>query len=389
MYLTDEELDSGIIIVNPNSIKNTKPGDTIVNGTISEDEKYGIPTSEDFVEIEKISGILEDEKDEDEHIYLKECDLSKYYGDPSKEGAFLKSNLFSELTTDYQRAIARRNLGISEAYSMLWGNITGNLLNQEDLVKFVQESSVEGFNNIIDEINLKLSQWAYELNQRLENKADIMSPDFKGTPTTTNPIISDDSKRIPTTNWVNAVVDNALGGTNLKGISITPEYIYIGDVAKTVTVTWDYEESVESQSINGIELDPNIRSYTFKDVTETMYIRIKYVHGGVTYARAVSFNVICPIYYGNSPDYKKCKLSPQYRITADGGDQDYIYIFVPDGEKAILSVNGIQGGFICLGYIVLNDYTYYVYRSENIGLGKTIIDIINQDYTIGQFKYLT
>lgn len=386
MYLTDEELDSGIIIVNPNSIKETKPGDTIINGTISEDEVYGIPTSEDFVEISKLSGISEDNKDNEEHIYVRECDPSKYYGDPSKEGAFLKSNLFSELTTDYQRAIARRNLGISEAYAMLWGNITGNLLNQEDLVKFVQESSVEGFNSIVDEINLKLSQWAYELNQRLENKADITSPDFKGTPTTTNPIISDDSRRIPTTSWVNAVVDNALGGTNLKGIQLSPEYIYLGDAATDVTVTWSYEEPVESQSINGISLDSNVRSYTFYNVSETTYIRIRYVHGGVTYARAVSFNVICPIYYGNSPDYTKCNKSPDSRITADGGTENYIYIFVPGEEDSILQFNGIQGGFTKLGYIEINNYTYTVYKSENIGLGETVIDILNQD---GQIKYLT
>jgi hypothetical protein len=40
---------------------------------------------------------------------------------------------------------------------MVWGNITGNLLNQDDLVKFVQDSSIQGFNLLIDEINLKLS----------------------------------------------------------------------------------------------------------------------------------------------------------------------------------------------------------------------------------------
>ena len=96
-----------------------------------------------------------------------------------------------------------------------------------------------------------------------------MSPDFKGTPTTTNPIITDDSRRIPTTSWVNSVVDNALGGTNLKGINLSPEYIYIGEGHTNVTVTWAYAEEVESQSINGIELNPNIRSYTFENISET------------------------------------------------------------------------------------------------------------------------
>lgn len=389
MYLTDEELDSGIILFNPSSINKTKPGDVVVNGTISEDEKFGIPTSEDFIEIEKLN-IEIDKKEDEDHLYVKGCDASSYYGDPSRKGEFLKKNLFSELTTEYERAIARRNLGISEAYAMVWGNITGNLLNQDDLVKFVQDKSTQGFNLLIDEINLKLSQWAFEINEELERKADIMSPDFKGTPTTTNPIITDDSRRIPTTSWVNAVVDNALGGTNLKGINLSPEYIYLGEGAVNVTVTWSYEENVEFQSINGIELDPNVRSYTFENLSETTYIRIRYIHGGVTYAKAVSFNVICPIYYGNSSDYLQCKKSPDYRIKANAGLQDYIYIFVPDGgDNSILSVNGIHGGFIALGYIKINGYIYTVFKSEQVNLGETIVDIINQDYTIGQYKYLT
>lgn len=389
MYLTDKELDSGIILFNPSSINTIKPGDTVVNGTISEDEKFGIPTSEDFIEIEKLNVVEADKEEDEDHLYVKGCDAASYYGDPSKEGEFLKKNLFSELTTDYERAIARRNLGIAEAYAMLWGNITGNLLNQEDLVKFVQENSTQSFNQLIDEINLKLSQWAYEINHEIERKADITSPDFKGTPTTTNPIITDDSRRIPTTSWVNSVVDNALGGTNLKSIKLSPEYIYLGEPATDVTVTWEYEEEVESQTINGIEINSNVRSYTFKNVSETFYIRLRYVHGGVTYARAVSFNVICPLYYGNSSNYNKCERSPDYRINANAGDNQYIYIFVPDGKKAILSVNGIHGGFKPLGYLEINGYIYTIFKSDQVGLGETVIDVINQDYTIGQIKYLT
>ena len=388
MYLTDEELDSGIIIFNPSSINKIKPEDTVVNGTISEDEKFGIPTSEDFIEIDKLTGITVDKEDE-EHIYVKNCDASQYYGDTSKEGEFLKRNLFSELTTDYERAIARRNLGIAEDYAMVWGNLSGNLLNQLDLIKYIQENSTSDFNKLIDEINLKLSQWAYEINQGLERKADIMSPDFKGTPTTTNPLITDNSRRIPTTSWVNSVIDNALGGTNLKSIQLSPEYIYLGEGPVNVTVKWEYEEEVESQTINDIEINPNVRQYTFTDVSETMYIRIRYTHGGIIYAKTVSFNVICPLYYGNSPNYQECYKSPDYRIKANSGELQYIYIFVPDGKNTILSVNGIHGGFKAIGYVNINNYIYTVFKSDQMNLGETTIDVINQDYTIGQYKYIT
>jgi hypothetical protein len=57
MYLVDDELDSGIIIFNPSSINKTKPGDTIVNGTISEDEKFKIPSSDKFHKIDPLTGL--------------------------------------------------------------------------------------------------------------------------------------------------------------------------------------------------------------------------------------------------------------------------------------------------------------------------------------------
>ena len=65
MYLTDEELDSGIILFNPSSINTTKPGDTIVNGTISEDEKFKIPSSDKFHKIDPLTGLQIDEKDDE------------------------------------------------------------------------------------------------------------------------------------------------------------------------------------------------------------------------------------------------------------------------------------------------------------------------------------
>ena len=55
---------------------------------------------------------------EEEHLDSV-CNIIKTYGNESVEGFFLKENLFSELISDYQRAIARFNLGIGEEYSLV------------------------------------------------------------------------------------------------------------------------------------------------------------------------------------------------------------------------------------------------------------------------------
>ena len=74
--------------------------------------------------------------------------------------------------------------------------------NQKDLYTFVTDSIAFDINKVIDEINLKLAQWACEIEIRFKNKADIFSPNFAGTPTTTLPLMTDNSNRIASTEWL-------------------------------------------------------------------------------------------------------------------------------------------------------------------------------------------
>ena len=59
---------------------------------------------------------------------------------PSPTGYFKVDNLFSEIWTESQRTIVRRNLGIGDDISLKWGNIKGDLLKQKDLIDLIQES---------------------------------------------------------------------------------------------------------------------------------------------------------------------------------------------------------------------------------------------------------
>ena len=55
-----------------------------------------------------------------------------------KNKSFQVGNLFNELKTESDKRIARLNLGVKDSDSLTWGNIAGNIYDQEDLVYFVE-----------------------------------------------------------------------------------------------------------------------------------------------------------------------------------------------------------------------------------------------------------
>lgn len=97
---------------------------------------------------------------------------------PSPTGFFKIDNLFAELLTEYQKTIARRNLGIADDNSLFWGNIKGLLENQTDLKSFINNrvkketysqisELLETSEDVLDLIK-NLSKWA-------EDGGDIQS----------------------------------------------------------------------------------------------------------------------------------------------------------------------------------------------------------------------
>ena len=51
----------------------------------------------------------------------------------------MKSNYLGEFRTQLEKAKARRNLGIGDEYTLTWGNITGHIEDNTDLVKFIED----------------------------------------------------------------------------------------------------------------------------------------------------------------------------------------------------------------------------------------------------------
>lgn len=372
-FINLNEQDTEAVLNYKHSLYNTIPTTLDTN-----DASYGI------ISIEKIELPSVDETLEP--ICVKDdCDASTYYGCTNGTNGFQKENLFSELTDEYQRAVARINLGITDEYAMKWGNIKGNLSDQKDLYTFVTDSIAFEINKVIDNINLKLAQWAYEIQERLESKADVFSPNFKGTPTTTLPLLTDSSNRIPTTEWVSTLISESALGANIKIMGIDPSFMYYGDDPVTITVEWDYKNTILGQSVNDIPLDISTRKYIFTDITSSLPITLKnrYIDREnieSTESRTITFIAKYPIYYGTSRDYTLLDKTVEDTFTTTTLAGEYIYVFIPNGKNTSLLVGSIIGGFILLGTQSIHNNIYYVFKSINAGLGKTIIQVATQGY---------
>lgn len=279
---------------------------------------------------------------------------------------FKVENLFSELISEYQRKLARANLGIAEGSSILWGNIKGNLLNQTDLYNFVINSINDRISSIID--NEQLSKWMNEINDALKLKANIESPNLTGEPTAALPRIDDVSSRIATTEWVNAKISGTSLSRNIKSFEVKPSYVFRGDEPVDVTVTWEYNKDVDSQILNDITLDPDIRTYTFKDVSNSFTIILSYKYEDREESKSAYFEVAYPVYYGIINDYTKLPRTKNSTFNIQTNENEYAYIFSP--RETEIKVDGIAGGFIVEETKIIHNITYYVYRSyyPNLGL---------------------
>lgn len=376
--LDEQEQEAPILPDYSHSISNIKPDTKVIDGVIEKEEVEGICADYDVITIDKIDSVKVEEEGVD-HICIKDdCDTSKYYGCTGGDDGFRKENLFSELTDEYQRTIARINLGIADEYALKWGNIKGNLSNQKDLYTFVTDSIAFDINKVIDEINLKLAQWACEIEIRFKNKADIFSPSFAGTPTTTLPLMTDNSNRIASTEWVNAKIAAASIDDNVKAISLDPEYMCYGDEPTDVKVTWEYHKEVVEQSINGVTLSPEVREYTFTNRTTSMVITLKYKYEDISATRVVTFDIKYPNYFGTSPDYTKLDRTIDNVYTVNAGANEYIYVMIPNGSNTVLGVSSIIGGFKLLGTQEIFSNLYYIFKSAQAGLGETTVEILDQ-----------
>lgn len=245
---------------------------------------------------------------------------------------FAIKNLFSELTDDYQRAIIRQNLGIGGEEALLWGKIQGNLVNQKDLYNFILDTLKGDEKGILDQVNLELKYWT----QYIENKIESLA-------------------------------------SNITSFDIIPRYATSNQIPIDILVTWEYDQPVEAQAINGLTLDPSVRNHIFQNVDDTFNIRLSYYYDNVWLSRNNKFEVAFPTFYGISPNWEEDRYTIQDSVKVTADEDEYIYIITKNPSE--LAVNGIIGGFEQDSVIYIQNIRYYVYKSIHPNLGETIIKI--------------
>lgn len=306
-------------------------------------------------------------------IFIGSCDVSRFYGDTNENDSFKKSNLFSELVDEFQRSVARKNLGISDKYSLTWGSINGNILQQTDLFNLIKDSSSEINSNLRIELTQLLSDMQLSLTDMLESRASLDSPKFTGTPKSTTPFRDDNSDRIATTEWVNSKLLTSTGDNNLSYIYFDKTFMYVDESNVSVKLIWDYNKTITSQFINGIEIGTNIREYTFSNINDSFNVTLTFVIDGKSYNKSLNFEKITPYYYGETLNIEECTKTENNNFNVEYNG--FIYIYVPNGINARIGVDNIIGGFKFIKTMFVSDIIYYVYRSVNNNLGKTHIKI--------------
>lgn len=272
----------------------------------------------------------------------------------------LRDNYLSEFVTKEEKEKVLKNLGIYDN-AFVWGQIGGFLDQQTDLWNYLQ--------NIVNQV---------------ANKIDKELP---GNNATTQ--IAYTNSAYPNVTTLKDALDQILYKALTVTLSCSPTIKEVGEIVDSIVFTWSYNKpNIEFQSFDGMLLNTNDRSITINgpfttDVTKTLNAG----DGSSTISTSASLRFYLGIYYGTSTEnlQRLLQANRQATITVDGTNnkETYIYIYIPYSYgQPTFTVNGFTGGFELIDdnyqldkYETGNPIRYYVYRSDNGGLGVTTINI--------------
>lgn len=277
-----------------------------------------------------------------------------------------KDNYLSEFKYEYQKARARKNLGISSQETLRWGNISGYIEEQKDLQgKF-------------EEINSKITT---DIEGMLTKKVD------KENALTQIKYTNDAYTHIGN-------LEDALNQLLYKDLTISiscnPNKLEIGESADTVTVSWTYnKKNIKTQTLNeeNITIDNSVNSYTATikgPFTSKTTWTLKAYDGTKNFSTTTTLYFYPAIYYGDALELGNfngfTKLLQSGRSTTiTVTSPNYIYIYIPHSYgAATFKVGGFEGGFTLINdsyKLENNSVLYRVYRSDNANLGNTTITI--------------
>ena len=317
-----------------------------------------------------------DKKDRDtidDMLAATSCGVAQFYGDESKEGYFKRENLFSELVSGYQKAAARHNLGIGDPYSLVWGNIYGNIGNQKDLKDMLN-------NSVLDSIEYYTTKINAEIARAIRAKANILDPKFEGRPTVPTPDVADNSQVIANTEWVKMVMGD-VDSAYLRELKLSKDHMFIDDSPQQVVLSWSFHgedegyNDVDEVFVNGVKMKEGQREYTFVDVEEAFIVHFYYKVHGEAFNKYLPFRKVPAIYYGFSSEKETMEKTAENQFIVDLDEGYFVYLRIPQDNNARIAVDNIYGGFENVTDLEGDDddadgtVQYYLYKSVNSGLG--------------------
>lgn len=278
----------------------------------------------------------------------------------------LKENYLSEFITQEEKRKVLQNLGLIDD-TISWGQIGGFLEQQTDLWQKLTE--------MVNDINSKISK------------------ELEGSTATTQIAYTNDA--YPNMKNLQEALDQLLYKDLTIQLSCSPNVKEVGETVESITYKWSYNKpNIQSQTFDGSVIDVNIRTITLDgQFTETTTKILTANDGTKEIQASCTLNFFPGIYYGSSTvqDFQIRNLSRLLQssrrstITVDCTDDSnvYIYICIPyDYGVPTFTVNGFEGGFELIDdnyqfdkYNTGKPIRYYIYKSDNGGLGVTTINI--------------
>ena len=183
--------------------------------------------------------------------------------------------------------------------------------------------------------------------------------------------------------------------SNYKEITTSKYTIYptnaeMGSIVD-VTVNWEYNKDIVTyQKLNSIDLDINVRTYSFTNIKSNTTFKLEFSDGTTSTSKSITVSFLNSRCYGvsDSKNYnsdlikslsKALTGSRACSFTVNSGNGQYIYYCIPTrfGTPSF-SVGGFEGGFSLvhtLDYTNPSGYTesYNIYRSDYSNLGNTTV----------------
>lgn len=259
-------------------------------------------------------------------------------------------NLNSEIATTY----VKDGLNVIGSLGMNYGNALEQLQAEVDML--IANGGTGGSNNAINDITP--STTATYSSSKIESLlADIMHP---------------------------LVITS----------SASPSVVELGRQITQVVLSWTYNKNIAMQLMEGISLDPSLRSYNYSTplTASKTFTLTATTTSGSPVTKTTAINFYNGVYYGRSSSivYNNNLIQSLTQVLSDSRSRtitvtaaagEYIYYCLPSRLGIpVFTVSGFIGGFskvATTNFTNNSGYTesYDVYKSDNIGLGSTTITV--------------